>query len=491
MIAPVALEIGVLVLGIVLVLYEALTKEKDSTLMAWLGISSLTLILVLSFFAEPLQTGAAYWQFYRADFLAMFFKRFALFATIIVLVMSLEYRETLRRFIPGANSEAGLGEFFTLPVFTCAGLMWMASAVDFVMIFVSLELVTISFYILVAYMRRSGASLEAGVKYLILGALSTGFLVYGITWIFGVTGETNLGRIAAKLPELSASATPLMFGMALVLIALGFKIAAVPFHFWVPDVYQGAPTPVTAYLSVGSKAAGFVVLMRVLETFMHAPFLREKLGVVLVALAAMTLIFGNLAALPQTNLKRLLAYSSIAHAGYLLVAVACVSNSSRAGEALVFYLAAYLLMTLLSFIVLIAVAGQTQGDDIANFRGLSRRSPVLAFGMLIAMASLAGVPLTAGFVGKFLVFLAAVEQRQFFLVGIGVVTVAAGFYYYLKVVRAMFWQEPVETGRVTVAPVTRAAIVALAVLIIVLGVYPRPVFALLGGPAKTAQTASR
>jgi NADH-quinone oxidoreductase subunit N len=492
MIAPAALEIGVLVLGIFLVLYEALTKKKDSTLVGWVGITSLTLILILSFFATPDISGAAYLRFYQADFLAMFFKRFALLATIIVLAMSLEYRGTLRRFIPGADSESGLGEFFALPVFTCAGLMWMASAVDFVLIFVSLELVTISFYILVAYMRRSGASLEAGVKYFILGALSTGFLVYGITWIFGVTGETNLARIAAKLPLLSESATPLMFGMALVLIALGFKIAAVPFHFWVPDVYQGAPTPVTAYLSVGSKAAGFVVLMRVLETFMQAPFLREKLGVVIVALAAMTLIFGNLAALPQTNLKRLLAYSSIAHAGYLLVAVACVSNSNRAGEAVVFYLAAYLLMTLLSFIVLVAVTEQTQGDDIANFRGLGRRSPILAFGMLIAMASLAGVPLTAGFVGKFFVFVAAIEQRQFLLVGIGVVTVAAGFCYYLKVVRAMFWQEPVETSRLAVAPLTRAFIIALATLIIVLGVYPRPVFALLGTPRVQAmETAAR
>jgi NADH-quinone oxidoreductase subunit N len=399
-------------------------------------------------------------------------------ATIIVLGMSLEYRNTLRKFIPGTDAESGIGEFLALPVFTCAGLMWMASANDFVMIFVSLELVTISFYILVAYMRRNTASLEAGVKYLILGALSTGFLVYGMTWIFGMTGETNLAAIARKLPELGASSVPLMFGMALVLIALGFKIAAVPFQFWVPDVYQGAPTPVTAYLSVGSKAAGFVVLIRVLNAFMAAPFLQGKLGAVLVALAAMTLIFGNLAALPQTNMKRLLAYSSIAHAGYLLVAVACM-KSEKAGDAIVFYLAGYLLMTLLSFVVLIAVTDKTQGDDIAHFRGLAQRSPVLAMGMLIAMASLAGVPLTAGFIGKFLVFFAAIEQRQFLLVGIGVVTVVAGFYYYLKVVRAMYWQEPVETSRLTVAPLTRAFIIVLATLIILLGVYPRPVFALL------------
>ena len=177
--------------------------------------------------------------------------------TIFVLIMAIDYAPVVRAGVPGATAHAGLGEFFTLPIFTCAGLMWMASAIDFVMIFVSLELVTMSFYVLVSFTRRNPVTLEAGVKYLILSALSTGFLVYGITWIFGVTGETNLARIAdgAARPEIDR--IPLLFGMVLVLVALGFKIAAVPFQIWVPDVYQGAPTPVTAFLSVGSKAAGF------------------------------------------------------------------------------------------------------------------------------------------------------------------------------------------------------------------------------------------
>src|SRR5436309_9789015 len=197
--------------------------------------------------------------------------------------------------------------------------MYMSSAIDFVMIFVSLELVTISFYVLVSFTRRNPATLEAGVKYLILSALSTGFLVYGITWIFGVTGETNLVRIAAALAIPTVETGPALFGMVLVLVALGFKIAAVPFQMWVPDVYQGAPTPVTAFLSVGSKAAGFVVLLRVLQPFFMLPNMQRL--VVLIALP--TVVYGNLAALPQNNLKRLLGYSSIAHAGYLLIGVAC------------------------------------------------------------------------------------------------------------------------------------------------------------------------
>ena len=197
----------------------------------------------------------------------MFFKRFALLTTIVVLIMSVDYLGVVRKFTPGANAQGGLGEFLALPVFTCAGLMWMASAVDFVMIFVSLELVTISFYVLVSYTRRNAASLEAGVKYLVLGALSTGFFVYGITWIFGITGQTNLDRVAAFLKDYHGSTAPVLFSFVLLTIALGFKIAAVPFQIWVPDVYQGAPTPVAAFLSVGSKAAGFVVFMRVLSAF--------------------------------------------------------------------------------------------------------------------------------------------------------------------------------------------------------------------------------
>src|SRR6184192_2877173 len=273
-------------------------------------------------------------------------------------------------------------------------------------------------------------TLEAGTKYLVLSALSTGFLVYGIAWIFGATGQTNLQQIADALANPSTDRGAALLGMVLVLVALGFKIAAVPFQIWVPDVYQGAPTPVTAYLSVGSKAAGFVVLLRVLQPFMTLPETQR----LIVLIALLTLIYGNLAALPQGNLKRLLAYSSIAHSGYLLIGVVCLD-----GNAVVFYLAAYFLMTLLSFAVLVIVAQQT-GEQISDFDGLAKRSPFLAFAMLIGMVSLAGVPFTAGFLGKFFIFYAAIAQHQTVLVIVGVLTVGCGFYYYLKVVRAMYWQ---------------------------------------------------
>jgi len=478
-VAPILLEAAVVTLGVVLVLLEAILNDRDKRMVAWMGIFGLGAVLALSFLPQqPSAQTAAYWNFYAADALAMFFKRFALLTTILVLVMSLEYRDVLRKYIFGGTNDAGLGEFYALPVFTCAGLMWMASAVDFVMIFVSLELVTISFYVLVSYMRRNNGSLEAGVKYLILGALSTGFLVYGITWVFGITGQTNLVQIAKVLPGLEANATPLLFGMSLIMIALGFKLAATPFQIWVPDVYQGAPTPITAYLSVGSKAAGVVVLMRVIETFAAADFLREKLVPLLVVLAVLTLLYGNLAALPQENFKRLLAYSSIAHAGYILTAIAAI-GSAKSGQAVLVYLAGYLLMTLLSFLVVTVVFSATGSDEISAFNGLAKRSPFLSGALLIAMASLAGVPLTVGFVGKFFAFAAAFEEGLWVLLAVGVVAVAAGFYYYLKVVRAMYWREGSSTDPIEVSGVTRFSIGALAVAIVVLGFYPAPIFALM------------
>jgi NADH-quinone oxidoreductase subunit N len=467
MIRAPTLEIAVLILGIGLLLLEAFAEKIEKQALAFAGIIGLTVVLLASFFLAPtpLDPPTALWTFYTADPLAIFFKRFALVTTILVLIMMLDYAPIIPQFIHGATHQSGLGEFFALPIFTCAGLMWMASAIDFVMIFVSLELVTVSFYVLVSFTRRNPVTLEAGVKYLILSALSTGFLVYGITWIFGVTGETNLERITAMLANPGIDRAPALFGMMLVMVALGFKIAAVPFQIWVPDVYQGAPTPVTAYLSVGSKAAGFVVLLRVLEPFFMLPQMQR----ILVIVAILTLIYGNLAALPQSNLKRLLAYSSIAHAGYLLIGVVSFS-----GVAVSFYLVAYLLMTLLSFAVLIVVANHGS-DQIQDFDGLAKRSPFLAFAMLIAMVSLAGLPFTAGFLGKFWIFDAAIQQRQTSLVIVGVITVACGFYYYLKVVRAMYWQEPKDSGAIPVSGLSRAAMTLMMIGIIWLGIYPQPV----------------
>jgi NADH-quinone oxidoreductase subunit N len=466
MITAPELEIAVLVLGMVILMFEAFAPKIDKQVLAFAAIAGLAAVLIATFFVvpgTPPNQATGFWSFYTADPLSIFFKQFALLTTILVLVMMIDYAPVVRDSFPGPQT--GLGEFFGVPIFTCAGLMYMASAIDFIFIFISLELVTISFYVLVSFTRRNPVTLEAGVKYLVLSALSTAFFVYGITWIFGVTGHTNLQRITEALSNPDTDHGAALFGMVLVVVALGFKIAAVPFQIWVPDVYQGAPTPVTAYLSVGSKAAGFVVLLRVLRPFFILPQMQR----LLVLIALLTLIYGNLAALPQGNLKRLLAYSSIAHAGYLLIGVVCLD-----GGAVVFYLVAYLLMTLLSFAVLVIVAQQA-GDRISDFDGLATRSPFLAFAMLIGMASLAGVPFTAGFLGKFFIFYAAVAQRQIALVVVGVITVGCGFYYYLKVIRAMYWRNAAKQDKIPTSALSRIAISALIVATIVLGVYPQPI----------------
>lgn len=492
--SPITLEVIVLLLGFFLIFAESFSKSEDKSWMAKVAIYVLGIVFAWSFFTTGDAGVDLTKSFYSADATALFFKRIALATTMVVLVMALEFRPVLLRFIPGGRLGSGLGEFIALPVFTCAGLMFMASAIDFLLIFVSLELVTISFYVLVAYMRKNIASLEAGVKYLILGALSTGFLVYGITWIFGLTGETNLVKISQTLPALLAEGgrlhgneTAVLFALMLVLIALGFKVAAAPFQLWVPDVYQGAPTPITAFLSVGSKAAGFIILIRVLEPFFAVPTIHDKLVLVLSILAGATLIYGSLAAMPQDNFKRLLAYSSIANAGYLLVAVASVGPAEgtfgSSGVAVSFYLAGYLLMTLLSFLVMVVVTNHSRGDDILHFNGLAKRSPFLAFGMLAAMLSLAGIPFTAGFYGKFLVFASAVRGHQFVLIGIGIITVAAGFYYYLRVVAAMYWQEPNDDTPIKVGGLTKFTIGALTALIFVVGIFPQPVLSMLREPA--------
>jgi NADH-quinone oxidoreductase subunit N len=512
-ISAITLEVSVLILGILMLLAEAFSTKADRSHMARYAIAVLIALLGFSFFtkAAPLEL-TGYWAFYSADPTSLFFKRIALATTILVLVMALEYRSVLSKFIPGAEDGRGTGEFYCLPVFICAGLMFMASAVDFVLIFVALELVTIGFYVMVAYMRRHTQSLEAGVKYLILGALSTGFLVYGITWIFGLTGQTNLEKVKAALVagfdthhaaahglSLAGNETALLFGIVLIMVALSFKIAAVPFQIWVPDVYQGAPTPVTAFLSVGSKAAGFIVLVRVLDVFLAVDAVRDKVLALLVVLAAASLIFGNLAALPQDNLKRLFSYSSIAHAGYLLLGcVALFKDNAAAKEAIAFYLAGYLLMTLLSFLILIVVSRHNrtgvdgEGDEIRHFKGLGKRSPMLAFALTLAIASLAGIPLTAGFVGKFLVFKTAVAAGQWMLIGIAILAVAAGFYYYFKVIAAMYWDEPTEQAPIHIHPLTRLFVIILSVLILVLGVFPQLILSQLKARSnpQVAQTSS-
>ena len=482
------IEAGLALLGLALLLVEAFKPDISRptlglTAMAGTALA-LVLLCVVSHDTASLPSFMQPWH--QLDALALFYKGFSLVITFLVLWLLLECSSYLTRF----TLDGKLAEMFSLPLIVCAGMMWMASAKDLVTVFVALELVTVSFYVLVAFARKSTFSLEAGVKYLILGALSTGVLVYGIAWIYGATGSMNFAAIGKALANPATDKTAALFGAALILCGLGFKVAAAPFHMWVPDVYQGAPTPVTAFLSVGSKAAGFVVLTRALDAFL-APgsLIASEVQSLLLVVGSLTALLGSLPAMFQTSVKRLLAYSSISHAGYLLLALAC-RDSARfdlsSGGIVAFYLATYLPMTVLGFLGLGLMRANGLGEEIKDFTGLAKRNPLLAFVLTLSFASLAGLPLTAGFIGKLFVFIGLADHGYWGALTCAVIAAATGFYYYFKTVLAMYTVEGSDTPALKLGAATKAGAVALAAVIVLLGVYPRPLQKVLTPAAPVA-----
>ncbi|MDR2463373.1 MAG: NADH-quinone oxidoreductase subunit N [Verrucomicrobiales bacterium] len=423
-----------------------------------------TLVLAATFI-EPLTLGVGryFHGLYSVDGLAIFFKQFFLVTLIVVVWMAAEFAGTLT---------VARHEFLLLPLLVTVGLLLLASAVDFTLMFVALELVTISFYVLVACQRDKASSLEAGVKYLVIGALSTGFLVYGIAFLYGNVGGTSFRAIGETLTVTPPSLS-LLFALALILAGLGFKIAAVPFHVWAPDVYQGAPTPVTAFLAVGSKAAGFVLLLRlvVFGGFNH-PALTPHTGSLLAILAGATVVLGTFAALPQRNLKRLLAYSGIGHAGFMLIALSCLGE--RGVNAVLIYLVSYLFAALLAFFLITVVAKQVGGEELTDFSGLSKRSPLAAFALTVAFVSMAGIPPLLGFAGKFGVLAAAWEGGHYVLVAVGVIAASVGLYYYLGIVRYMYWNEP-AAGAVKLRFSAKLLVWLLVGALTVFGIYQMPI----------------
>lgn len=474
------LEALLALLGLFVLLLEAFVPSVSSKALARICMAGVAGVLVLLVTvaggqdALPAFIGA----YHQLDTLAIFYKAFALVITFLVLWLTLEAAPYLSKF----TLDGKLGEMFSLPLFVCVGMMWMASAKDLVTVFVSLELVTVSFYVLVAYTRKSALALEAGVKYLILGALSTGVLVFGVAWVYGATGALSFEGIMKAVQVGGVNKTALLFGVSFLLAGLGFKVAAVPFQMWVPDVYQGASTPTTVFLSVGSKAAGFAVLTRVIDALtVSGSMVRQEVITVLSIAGAVTVVVGSLPALFQTNVKRLLAYSSISHAGFLLLALAArdsVRVDLAPGGTVAFYLATYLPMTVLGFAALIQMRLNGRGEELDDFKGLAQKSPTLAFLITLAFASLAGLPLTAGFFGKMWVMLGLVDQQLWFALVCAVIGAAAGFYYYFRVILAMFTPEE-STEPVRMGALARGVCVVLGCTIIVLGVYPKPLQMLL------------
>ncbi len=398
---------------------------------------------------------------YRIDPLGIFFKGIFLGTAILVALMTRELSHTF---------EQGYGEFYLLILTATLGMFWVASAGDFLMLFVSLELITISLYVMTAYLKTDLRSLEAGMKYLILGSVASGFLLYGIAFIYGSTGSLRFSEIQAIVQKTSPLTPGLLFGLLLVLGGIIFKVAAVPFQLWVPDVYEGAPTPVTAFLSVGSKAAGFLVALRVLLE-MFLPASAQWAGLIAV-LAGLTILYGNLGAIPQKNIKRLMGYSSIGHAGYLLIGLAAANSLGT--TALAFYLGGYFVTNLAAFLVISTFSKQVGSDQMRDYAGLSRRSPFLAAAMFLALLSLAGVPPLAGFFGKFLLLLSAISQGYLWLAIIGAGAVVVSLYYYLLLVKTMYMDTPLDSTPIQVGLPIRIALIGCMAGMLAIGIWQGP-----------------
>ena len=476
-------EILITVWAMVLLLLEAFLELSPRTIasLALAGII-VTAVVTLSFDT----TSTLFWGgMCKWDGAAKFFHLFFLAVAALVIWMDDEVQSPVPH---------GGGEFVVLPLFTTGGLMLLASANDFMLLFVALELVTISFYILVAYQRRSVVALEAGVKYLILGGLSSAFLVMGVAYIFGLTGHTRFDLIWRFYHFYHNPLTPgVSFGLLLVLTGVGFKIAMVPFHSWAPDVYEGAPNSITAFLSVGSKAGGLIILMRIVLGVFDFPAASAVWVPVLTVCAIASLILGNFAAIPQRNLKRMLGYSSVGHTGFMLVAVigASVSlsgkmvsfnNDPATGQiAVTVYLVSYLLATFAAFIVLAVLERRLPGLEIHHLAGLAQRSPLLAAAFTLALVSMAGVPPLSGFIAKFYVILVAWHQGLHVLLCFVIFTAIAAFYYYLGPIKAMYWSEPLDETPIRLNRVTTAVLTVLCALIIGTGFWAQSIGSLVDG----------
>ncbi len=475
----ISLEMAVVILALGVLLGDLWTPVEHKRKLGYAAALGLILIFIFSIVARQqlFPSGGteklsddAFGQMFVVDGLATFFKQFFILAAILVIVMATEFADRI---------QSGISEFYSIILLALVGMLFASSANDFVLVFVALELITVSFYILNSFQRNRLHSLEAGIKYLILGAVSTAFFLFGLAFVFGISGTTNFTDMHRMLNENAGLAGQPLFlvGLLFIFVGLAFKIAAFPLQVWAPDVYQGSPAPATAFLAVGSKAAGIVLLLRVL--FIAVPQVALNWGNLLIGIAAITILYGNLCAIPQRNLKRLLGYSSIANAGYLLLGFAALTKVGA--SAVLYYLAGYLFTVIAAFTVIVLVTRDQESDDITVLAGLSRRSPFLAAGLTLAMVSLAGIPPLAGFFGKFLLLKAVVEQganntAYYVLVGVAIVGVIISLYYYFGVIRAIYWSKDAnELSPISISMPVRLSLLVCIVGMLYLGLLPERV----------------
>jgi proton-translocating NADH-quinone oxidoreductase, chain N len=465
-----------------------LPAGRDRRPLAWLGLAGILIAAFLVWRNVQAEPTHILYDMYRVDDFANAFKLVFLAGAAFALLLA------VADVGPGGEASSGekairdRGEYFYLLLTGLLGAMMLASAADLIVLFVGLEVLALSSYILVALRRQYLPAVEGAFKYVVNGGIASAITLYGMSFLYGLTGSTNLLAVGEGLRDAYVSGNAYLVYVAFFFLVVGvaFKIAAAPFHMWAPDVYQGAPTPVTAFLAVVSKAAGFALLLRLLLTAFlglanpldGSPLLFSELNVYVGAVAAASMIIGNTVALRQTNVKRMMAYSSIAHAGYLLVPFA--SLTTMVFSQMMFYLVAYLFMTMGAFAVIQLVARDRGSEDLRAFAGLFRRSPLLALAMTLFLLSLAGLPLTAGFIGKFYLFLSAVGREMYALAAIMVLTSVVSFVYYFAVIRQMFLRTGEEGHPGVRVPPTVGTVIALsAAATVLLGLLPDPALDLL------------
>ena len=460
--APV-LVLSVFAMG---VLVLDLWTGKNKTLLMFISLVGLLMTTISAFAKHPLPA-FAFTDSYIVDHLSIFFICIFTLSSALTILLSFEYNE--RKGIKA-------GEYYALILLCTVGMIILASSTDLIMIFLGIEIVSICLYVLAGFRRDDPVSNEAALKYFLLGAFSTGFLLYGMTLIYGSTGSTNLFKIAGFIKTEGAQSNPLiLMGIVLLVIGFGFKVAAVPFHMWAPDVYHGSPTPVTAFMAVGPKAAAFAAFFRVFTEAI--PDMSLSWEILLCIIAVLSMFVGNLGAIMQTNIKRMLAFSSISHAGYLLIAV--IAKSSLAGSGLLFYMLAYAFTTFGAFAIIILLGKKEEENlELENYSGLAYKHPILALSMTVFLLSLGGLPPFAGFVAKFYIFSAAIEEGFVILVVIAVLNSAISFYYYLKVVVYMYMKEPENEFQISLTPMTLFVVILGIIGTVELGIFPDPIIAL-------------
>jgi len=462
-------ELTLAVFAIVVILLDLFIKQKR--LLAPVSISGLVIAGGVTVAMWGGSFPAIFNNMLAVDNFALFFKLLFLGVAFLVILASVDYAAKFARF---------QGEYYALVLLSTLGMMLMAATTDLISIYIALELTSISLYALVGFL-KDAKSTEASLKYLLLGAVASAVLLYGMALIFGFTGKTQLGEIAQTIqampPQTLLASPALILGIVLLIAGFGFKIAAVPLQMWVPDVYEGAPTPITAYLSVASKAAGFAIIMRVFFSAFGLPeWLSLNWGIIFAVLAVIGMTLGNIVAIPQTNIKRMLGYSSIAQAGYLMVGLAAMGFSpatdvlGRSG--VLFFLASYALTNMGAFIAIIAISNKLNSDLIEDYSGIGKRAPLVALALTLCLISLIGIPPAAGFMAKFYIFSAAVQHNLLWLVIIAVINSVISAYYYLRVVKVMWLGQAVSEEKVPSSGVLRLALSLCCLGVFLLGIIP-------------------